>query len=65
MHQNGNTNLAALRLSDGLSTRVTNQPGSVSEFALAPGGAGFAIVVASQTAPPEIARLSADGGLPN
>jgi dipeptidyl aminopeptidase/acylaminoacyl peptidase len=63
-HLNGNTNLATVRLDDGILTRVTNQQGMVGDFALAPGGEQVALVLAAQTAPPELAVLAADGGLP-
>jgi len=62
-HAHGNTNLAAVRVDDGLMTRITHHDGVISDFTLAPAGDAFAIVIASQTAPPEIAILAAEGGL--
>jgi dipeptidyl aminopeptidase/acylaminoacyl peptidase len=62
-HVNGDTNLAAVRIDDGLLTRISNHDGVVSDFTLSPAGDAFAIVIASQTAPPEIAVLTAEGGL--
>ena len=63
-HANGDTNLANVRLADGLLTRVTNQHGVVSDFAFAPSGERCALIVATQTAPPELAVLASEGGLP-
>ncbi len=57
-HLNGDTNLAAVRVEDGLLTRVTNHDGVVSDFTLSPIGDAFAIVIAGQTAPPELAVLA-------
>ncbi|HYI14402.1 MAG TPA: prolyl oligopeptidase family serine peptidase [Thermomicrobiales bacterium] len=62
-HLNGDTNLASVRVEDGLLTRVTNHDGVVSDFTLSPIGDAFAIVIAGQTAPPELAVLAIDGGL--
>ena len=63
-HLNGDTNLAAVRVEDGLLTRVTNHDGVVSDFTFSPIGDAFAIVITGQTAPPELAVLAIDGGLP-
>jgi len=65
-HQSGSHEIASVRVSDGLITRATCLEGMVSDFALAwTGGSGqFAMVVARQTAPPEIAVCTVDGGLP-
>lgn len=63
-HSLGNTNLSAVRVDDGVQTRITANEGAVTDFGLSPLGASFAIVSSSQVAPPEIAILSADGGLP-
>ncbi len=63
-HQNGDTNLTAVRLSDGVQSPITNLHGVISDVAPAPGGATFALVVATQTSPPAVALLTADGGLP-
>jgi dipeptidyl aminopeptidase/acylaminoacyl peptidase len=63
-HANGDTNLANVRLSDGQLTRVTNQHGVVSDFAVAPDGERCALIVATQTTPPELAVLATEGGLP-
>lgn len=62
-HSNGATNIASVRVADGLLTRVTNQDGVVSDFAYSPVTDSFGAIVASQTAPPELAVVSAEGGL--
>ena len=42
---------------------MTNHDGVVSDFTLSPIGDAFAIVIAGQAAPPELAVLAIDGGL--
>lgn len=65
-HLNGATDIAAVRLSDGLVTRVTNLGSVVGDFALTSvGGEGqIALLVSGQTSPPEVAVCPLDGGLP-
>ncbi|RIK45419.1 MAG: hypothetical protein DCC58_06390, partial [Chloroflexi bacterium] len=63
---NGAAEISAVRLSDGLITRVTNMGGVVSDFAFnsASDPGTFALVHATQVSPPEIAICAAEGGLP-
>jgi dipeptidyl aminopeptidase/acylaminoacyl peptidase len=65
-HANGATEIASVRLADGLVTRVTNLGGVVGDFALSTAGglSHFALIFGGQTAPPEVSICAADGGLP-
>ena len=63
-HAHGDTNLAYVRIADGLPTRVTQLHGQITDMALSPAGDRFAIVVSRPTEPPELAVLAVGGGLP-
>ena len=62
--RNGDKNITAVPANGGVRTAVTNLGGTVTDFALSPDGTTFALIHASQTAPPDLFTVPAAGGLP-
>jgi dipeptidyl aminopeptidase/acylaminoacyl peptidase len=60
----GDKRIVAMPAGRGVPTVVTNDAGTVSDFALSPDGAHLAIIHAAQTHPAELLLVPTEGGLP-